>query len=109
MRTWIAIIALVFAGSTPLLAQVQRVLPKDAKIGVLAGQLHPFPMVQINREVLRLAPGGVIFDQHNRTILHNYQPTEAAVLYSQDAAGNVTRVIILRPEEQALIEQAAQR
>jgi hypothetical protein len=109
MRTWIAILALIFAGSTLVLAQVQRLLPKDANLGVLVGQQHPFPLVQINREVLRLAPGGLIFDQHNRSILHTSLPAQAPVLYSQDAAGNVTRVIILRPEELVLLERAAQR
>ncbi len=109
MRIWIAIFALMIAGSGPLLAQVQRVLPKEAKLGMLVGQQHPFPLVQINQQVLRLAPGGLIFDQHNRTILHAYLPAEARVLYSQDPAGNVTRVIILRPEEELTLEQAGKR
>ena len=109
MRISIAIFGLMIAGSGPLLAQVARALPKDAKAGMLVGQQHPFPLVQINQQVLRLAPGGVIFDQNNRTILHAHLPAEAAVLYRQDPAGNVTRVIILRPEEQLVLEQAGKR
>jgi len=109
MRTWIAILTLMIAGSGPLLAQVLRTLPKDAKVGMLVGQQHPYPLLQIDQQVLRLSPGGVIFNQRNRTILHAYLPAEAMVLYSQDPAGNVTRVIILRPEEQLMLEQAAKR
>lgn len=109
MRILIAGLALSFALAAPGYAQVQRLLPANGQLGVLAGQQQAYPLIQINRKVLRLAPGGLIFDENNRTILHNYLPPDATVLYVQDAHGEVSRIIILTPQELARLEQARQR
>ena len=87
-------------------AQLQRLLPVNGKLGHLVGQQHPLPLLEINKEVLRLAPGGLIIDQNNRTILHGYLPTYAQVLYVLDPRGEVSRIVILTPEELARVEQA---
>ena len=109
MRTWITGLALAAALHASAYAQLPRNLPRDGKVGVLIGQQQVFPMVQIDQQVLRLAPGGLIYDQQNRTIVHGALPPEAAVLYTVDQAGSVSRIIVLRPEEELALQQAGQR
>ena len=107
MRIVLGALALLIATSS--LAQVQRLLPANAKLGEVSGQRHPYPMVQINREVLRLAPGGVIVDQNNRFIVHGALPTQAQVLYVVDNRGDISRIIILTPDELTRLERAGKR
>ena len=86
-------------------AQVQRQLPVNGKRGTTGDPL-PMPQVIIGRETLTLAPGGVIYDTNNRTIVHGSLPPGAAVLYQINSGGQIQRIYILRPEEQARIDQA---
>jgi hypothetical protein len=82
-------------------AQVQlRTLPANAK-GAILGRPRPLPYVQLNRRVLRLAPGAVIYDQNNRFILQNALPAGAAVAFTIDMNGNVARIYILTAQEQS--------
>jgi hypothetical protein len=81
----------------------QRQLPRDGLRGELGAPL-PLPMVQIGREVLRLAPGGVVYDAQNRTILQSALPPEGAVLYTKDANGDVQRLYLLTPSERAMLD-----
>jgi len=92
---------LVFATS----AWAQRVLPSDAKRGQI-GERQMLPMVQIGNETRRLAPGGVIIDTNNRSITHQQLLPVAEVLYLLDRNSEVSRVIILTPEEQARLDRA---
>ena len=92
-------------GSLVSHAQVMRQLPLNGKRGVTGDKL-PLPKVIIGRETLRLAPGGLIFDTSNRTIVHPMLPTGAEVLYQMNSDGQIQRIYILRPEEQARIDQA---
>jgi hypothetical protein len=87
-------------------AQLSRQLPANGKLGDLVGQQQPFPLLQINNQVVRLAPGGRIYDQHNRTILHTFLPERATVLFVQDMNGNISHVYILRPEELGQLQRA---
>jgi len=87
-------------------AQLPRQLPAEGKLGELVGQQQPFPLLQINNQVVRLAPGGRIYDQHNRTILHTFLPERATVLFVQDMNGNISHVYILRPEELGQLQRA---
>jgi hypothetical protein len=81
----------------------QRQLPRDGLRGELGAPL-PLPMVQIGREVLRLAPGGVVYDAQNRTILQSALPPEGAVLYTKDANGDVQRLYLLTPSVRAMLD-----
>lgn len=92
-------------------AWAQRALPSDAKRGQLGDpqmlpMLHIRPAVQFNFETMRLAPGGVIIDANNRAITHGRLVPPAEILYTLDAGGNVTRIIVLTPEEQARLDRA---
>ena len=90
-------------------AQLSRLLPTDGKLGELAGQQQPFPLLQINNQVVRLAPGAVIYDRQNRTILHNQLPEYAPVLFIQDRKGEIARIYLLRPDELERLERTLKR
>ena len=108
MRILLPALALVFALATTSHAQLQRLLPANGKLGQAYGQ-QQHPMVRIDREVLRLAPGGVIVDQNNRFIVHGALPAQAVVLYVIDNRSEISRIVPLTPEEQARLEQAGKR
>ena len=106
MRRWFWTLALAAAWVATGHAQMSRELPANGKLGELVGRQQPFPLLQINNQVVRLAPGGRIFDQHNRTILHTFLPERATVLFVQDLNGDISRLYILRPEELVQIQRA---
>jgi hypothetical protein len=81
-------------------AWAQRALPADAKRGT-TGEPQMFPMVQIGSEVLRLAPGGIIVNSNNLTITQGQLPPGSEVLYELDRNGEIPRIVILTPDEQA--------
>jgi len=85
-------------------AQVQlRTLPANAK-GAILGEPRPLPYVQLNRKVLQLAPGAVIYDQNNRSILQNALPAGAAIAYTTDMNGDVAHIYILTAQERAQLK-----
>ncbi len=86
-------------------AQVQRLLPANGVRGV-TGEARLLPLVVINRKELKLAPGGIIFDTYNRTILHQSLPADADVWYQLNMTGDVQRIFILTPDERARLDQA---
>lgn len=109
MHRLIAAVALAFAMiATPAAAQLPRPLPANGKLGHLAGQLQ-YPLVEIDRKTLRLAPGGVIVDQNNRFIVHGALPANADVLYVLDGRGDISRIILLTSPELARIQAAQKR
>jgi len=109
MRNLLAGLILVLGLAGPSAAQIQRALPANAKLGTLVGQQQQYPLVQIDTSVVRLAPGAVIVDENNRFILHGYLPAQATILYLVDNQGAVTRIVILRPDELARLQQAGVR
>ncbi len=102
MRKLMLLLAfLVFAA--PVWAQ--RALPADAKRAT-TGERQMFPMVQIGKENLRLAPGGIIVNSNNLTITQGQLLPGSEVLYQLDRNGEVLRIVILTPEEQARLNSA---
>src|SRR5688572_7256143 len=89
-------------------AQHVRMLPAQGERGTL-GENQPLPLVKIGSKVLRLAPGGVIYDQSNRSIVHAYLPAAANVLYTKDLNGHIQRIYILTEQEQARLDRAGKR
>jgi hypothetical protein len=97
-RAWVLAAALAFAAASQ--AQLQRFLPGDGHYGELQGQQgQPLPLVQIDKKILRLAPGGRIYDHSNRTIVHGSLPDAAPVWFVQDMNGDIARLWILLPGE----------
>ena len=92
---------LVFAAP----AWAQRTLPAEAKRGT-TGERQMFPMVQIGKEVLRLAPGGIIVNSNNLSITQGQLLPGSEVLYQLDRSGEVLRIVILTPEEQARLDSS---
>jgi hypothetical protein len=87
----------------PGYAQQVRFLPANGKRGVTGNNL-PLPQVVIGRETRILAPGGIIFDTYNRTIVHGSLPVGADVWYQLNDTGQIQRIYILRPDEQARLD-----
>ena len=85
-----------------------RALPANGKLGRV-GEPQALPLVQIGGRVMRLAPGGVIYDQHNRSIVHASLPPHSTVLYTADANGDVQRIYVLTDEERVRVEQAQRK
>ena len=112
MRRWAwagvgALLALAVVASSHA-QQLPRKLPPNGQLGQLVHeQPQPFPILLISKKAMRLAPGGRIYDQQNRAILHNYLPQQATVLYTLDPQGLVSQLYLLRPDELERIERAA--
>jgi hypothetical protein len=95
---WVLTATLAFAQASP--AQLQRFLPSQGQLGELSDQQQqPYPLLHIDKKLLRLAPGGRIFDQHNRMIVHGALPDAASVLFVPDMHGDIARLYILLPAE----------
>jgi len=85
-------------------AQV-RTLPAAAKRATVGDRPHVLPYVELGGKVARLAPGGVIYDQSNRTVVHGALPAGADVAFTTDMRGDIARIYILTPQEQAQLDQ----
>ena len=81
-----------------------RTLPAHAK-RTTVGQPKTLPYVELGGNTVRLAPGGVIYDQNNRAIVHGALPAQADVVFTTDMHGDVARIYILTPQEQAQLDQ----
>jgi hypothetical protein len=97
------LLLLAFLLSVP--AWAQRPLPADGKRAEI-GAPQVLPMVLIGGELRRLAPGGIIFDAANRRITHGQLLPGMEILYVPDRNGDVQRIIVLTPEEQARLDRA---
>jgi hypothetical protein len=109
MGRWLAVLVLAFAFATPAYTQMPGRLLPAGKLGELTGRQHAFPLVQIGGEMLRLAPGALIYDENNRTIVHGNLPQSATVLYVREPSGDVSRIYILRPVELESLRRAEKR
>ncbi len=80
-----------------------RILPQNALLGELTASRYPY--VTIGDKRFHLAPGSLIFDQNNRTILPNYLPRSATVIYKIDGNGDLSKMWLLTPEEVANLKK----
>lgn len=101
-------LALMWAGAAAGQFISQRFLPAQGERGRL-GEPQPLPMVKIGNRVLRLAPGAVVYDQQNRSIVHAEIPPRADVYFTKDLTGNVLRVYILTEQERTRLDAAGKR
>lgn len=89
-------------------AWAERPLPEDGVRATLTGP-QAYPFVQLGGKLYRMAPGGIIRDDANRKIVHGELPSHAQVLYLPDGNGEISRIWILTPEEQAMLARAGRR
>ena len=85
-----------------------RPLPANGERGRLS-EPQAMPLVKIGSRVLRLAPGGVIYDQQNRFILHGNLPAGAYVLFTRDSNHDIQRLYVLSDDERTRLDQAGRR
>ena len=78
-----------------------RTIPPDAKRATVGQQQYPLPYIDLGGTAVRLAPGGVIYDQNNRSIVHGALPPGSDVAVVRDMNGDIGRMYILTPHEQA--------
>lgn len=97
----LALLGLLAAG--PGHAQI-RTLPQNAKFARV-GEIQPLPFVQLDGKRFKLAPGGVIYDDNNRSIVHGALPAGVRVAYMVDIAGDIGRIYILTAQEQARVDR----
>lgn len=81
-----------------------RTLPANAKRATVGQQQYALPYVELGGKVVRLAPGGIIFDQNNRSIVQGALPAGADVAFTTDMHGDIARIYILTPQEQAQLD-----
>jgi len=93
----------ILVDTSPSWAQF-RTLPAKAKRAVLSGYQNPF--VMLGNERRQLAPGAVIFDTNNRTIVRGALPAKADVLFTTDQTGAVLRIYLLTEQERRMLDQA---
>ena len=86
----------------------QRQLPAVGLRGETGATL-PLPLIQIDGKARRLAPGAVLYDAGNRTVLHGALPPGADVYYTVDAQGDVLRLYVLTPLEQTMLDRQPRR
>ena len=96
------LVLLLFTGAA--LAQLNRTLPAKLLRGTV-DQQQPLPVVSISGKSLKLAPGAVIFDVNNRTIVHGALQPGAVVAYTVDMNGDVGRIYVLTAAEQQLLDK----
>jgi len=82
-----------------------RTLPANAKRATIGQEQYPLPYINIGGTRAKLAPGGVIYDQNNRTVVHGALPPGADVAVVPDMNGDIGRIYILTPQEQAQFGQ----
>jgi hypothetical protein len=98
------LLLLTFLLASPM-AWSQRTLPGDAKRAEI-GASQALPMVMLNNDVRRLAPGGIIFDAANRRITHGQLLPGSEVIYELDRNGEILRIVVLTAEEEARFNRA---
>jgi hypothetical protein len=104
------VLSYLVALSVPAYAQFiqQRFLPANGERGK-TGPRQDYPVVQIDRKLLRLAPGARIYDVTNRTIVHAHLPPGVEVFYSKEQSGAIQRLYILSPQELDQLKRAKKR
>jgi hypothetical protein len=93
------LLLLAFAVGIGGSARAERLLPADAPMATVAPL--EFPFVKIDGKAAKLAPGAVIFDLSNRTVLPVSLPAQALALYERDNGGEVSRIWLLTADEAA--------
>lgn len=96
---------LILLAASLLLSEIaysqMRTLPANAKRATVGQQKYALPMLDLGGKAVKLAPGGAIYDQNNRTVVHGSLPPGAVIAYTTDTNGDILRIYIMTPHEQA--------
>jgi hypothetical protein len=107
LRRALLLLSIVLAYAPAAPAQ-ERAIPEGAKRGYVRHALEM--LVSVDGKRIRLAPGATIRDQKNLIIVPTAMPQEGAWAdYLEDANGQIFRVWLLSPEEQARQRTAGPR
>ncbi len=98
-RLLVCLLFLSVMGASSVWAQL-RTLPQNAQFARV-GAPQPLPVIELNDKMVRLAPGGIITDANNRSILHGALPPGVRVAYTVEPSGNISRIYILTAQEHA--------
>ena len=98
-RLLVCLLFLSVMGAPSVWAQL-RTLPQNAQFASV-GAPQPLPVIKLNDKMVRLAPGGIITDENNRSILHGALPPGVRVAYTVELSGDISRIYILTAQEQA--------
>ena len=98
-RLLVCLFFLNVLGASSVWAQL-RTLPQNAQFASV-GAPQPLPVIKLNDKMVRLAPGGIITDENNRSILHGALPPGVRVAYTVELSGDISRIYILTAQEQA--------
>ena len=98
-RLLVCLLFLNVLGASSVCAQL-RTLPQNAQFASV-GAPQPLPFIELNDKMVRLAPGGIITDENNRSILHGALPPGVRVAYTVELSGDISRIYILTAQEQA--------
>ena len=98
-RLLVCLFFLNVLGASSVWAQL-RTLPQNAQFASV-GAPQPLPFIELNDKMVRLAPGGIITDANNRSILHGALPPGVRVAYTVELSGDISRIYILTAQEQA--------
>ncbi len=104
IKSLLALLFIALALYAGYAAAQLRTIPVNAKRATV-GQTAPMPFVNLSGQRLKLAPGGVIYDTNNRSILPGALPPGEDVAYTTDLGGDVARIYILTPQEQAQFDK----
>ena len=100
LSIFVALLLVAFAAQAQM-----RALPEKGKRATVDAQQLAVPLISLGGTVARLAPGGVIYDQNNRMIVHTALPLGADVIYTTDINGDIGHIYVLTPQEQAQLNQ----
>jgi hypothetical protein len=82
-----------------------RALPDSAKRATIGQQLYALPFIDLGGMAAKLAPGAVIFDQNNLSLVHSALPPGANVAFTIDINGDIARGHLWTAFEQAQFDQ----
>jgi hypothetical protein len=97
---WIICAASIVGSVVAGPVQAARNFPPDAQRAIFT--VVQYPIVKLSKQTLSMAPGGQIRDESNLIVQSSSLTGRYRVLYTLDLNGNVSRVWILTPEEQAI-------
>ena len=81
-----------------------RLLPPSGRRGILETGL-PLPYIKLNDQTTMLAPGAVIYDANNRTVLPGSLPAgKLEIVYGVDLNGQINRIYFPTPQERARLD-----